>query len=148
MLLFPLLSGGRSPTVGLAADFGMGASYSGTQAASPTSVTLTVKRDGTWTITFGAGDTPAGSPTSGNWAASTVANAGDDYTVVYSTANAVNSPTVNNDAATPQIIDQDRAITVSKGAANASADVTVLIVPIGSFGAALTDTANFAANGA
>ena len=139
----------RTPPVLLAADFGMGAAYSGTEAGSPTSVTLTVKADGTWTITFGGGDTPAGTPTSGNWTASTLAGIGSDYRVAFSTANPVNSPTITNtDAPTPTIIDGDKVITVAKGSANASADVTVSITPIYGSQTTLTDTANFAANGA
>jgi hypothetical protein len=138
----------RTPPVLLAADFGMGASYSGTQAGSPTSVTLTVKADGTWTITFGGGDTPAGTPTSGNWTASTLAGIGSDYRVTFSTANSVNSPTITNGAATPTIITGDLTISVAKGSANASADVTVSIAPIYGSQTTLTDTANFAANGA
>jgi len=137
----------KLPAVGLAADVGMDTNYSGTQAGSPTSVTFTAKNDGTWTVTFGAGDTPAGTPTSGNWAASTSAGIGDEYRVTYSTANPVNSPTITNNASTPTIISTDITITVAKATANASADVTVLFTPIYGSGS-LTDTANFAANGA
>ncbi len=145
------------PTVGmgcaqasipLVADFGMGAAYSGTQAASPTSVTLTVKRDGTWTITFGAGDTPAGVPTSGTWSTSSTATIGDEYQLLYSTANLVNAPTVTNNASTWTQITGDITITVAKASANASGDVTPSLRPVGCPAAPLSDTANFAANGA
>lgn len=150
VLVMPLagMAGCQQPTIALAADFGMGASYSGTQAGSPTSVVLTVKNDGTWTITFGAGDTPAGSPTSGTWAASTSAGVGNDYQVLYETSGAVNSPTITNNASTYTTVTGDITITVARAAANASANVTVSMRALNCPTNTLSDTANFAANGA
>lgn len=139
--------GGQVPRLALAADMGMDAAYSGTQAGSPTSVTLTVKSDGTWEVTFGGGDTPAGTPTTGNWAASTLTGIGNDYQVLFTTANSVNSPTITNNASEYTTITGDITITVAKGSANASADVTAAFRSVYG-GTGLTETSNFAANGA
>ncbi len=140
--------GCATASIPLVADFGMGANYSATQAGSPTAVTLTVKRDGTWTVTFGGGDTPAGSPTSGTWTTSSSTAIGDEYQVLYTVSNQVNSPTVTNNASDWVLVNGDITLTIAKGAADASADVNARIRPTGCAAAELSETSNFAANGA
>ncbi len=146
MLVMPLLNGGRD--YGLVADFGMGANYSGTQAGAGTSVTLTVYPDGRWEITFGSGDTPAGTPTSGRWATGSASDIGLDFDVQYTTAGGGGSPTIVNDASSYTQITIPLAISVSKAMADANVDVTVNLRKRGGSAAELTDTSNFAANGA
>lgn len=150
MLMMPLLgiSGRRAPAT-LVADVGLGANYSGTQAFAVTSVTLTVNPDGSWAITFGSGDTPAGTPTTGTWANEVgITDAGADFEVQFTNANEVGSPTVDNDASSFAALTSAKAITVRKTEANASSDITVNFRPVGSTVTALTETSNFAANGA
>lgn len=147
MLMMPLL-GLNGGGAALVSDFGMGASYSATEAASATSVTLTVKTDGTWAITFGSGDTGAGTPTSGVWATNVFSGVGAAFELQFTTANEVGSPGVSNDAAAFTQITANLAIQIFKTAANASADVTVNLRKLGSSSTELTDTTNFAANGA
>src|SRR5689334_19331360 len=127
MLMMPLLGmgGGGLGRIEFVADFGMGLNYSGTQAGLPTSVTLTVNPDGTWAITFGGGDTPAGSPTSGTWALIPQTGAGNDIEVLFTKTNEVGGPTGANDAATYTRLTAPLSVTVSKAGANASADVAV-----------------------
>lgn len=144
-MLLPVIAG---TSASLVADFGMGTVYSGTQASAGTSVTLTVKTDGTWTITFGSGDTPSGTPTSGTWVTNGGSGVGSQFEVQFTTAGAVGSPNISNDAAAFTQITSDLAITVSKNLANALADVTVNIRKLGSSSTELTDTAQFQANGA
>lgn len=128
-------------------DFGMGASYAADEAGAATSVTLTVNRDGTWAITFGSGDTPSGTPTSGNWAASRFSTVGDAFEVKFTQSNEVGSPGIANDAASYTAITANRAIAVSKTGADASADILVEIREAGFTVPVLSDTSNFAANG-
>lgn len=146
MLMMPLLNGGRD--YGLVSDFGMDVVYSGTQASAGTSVKLTVYPNGTWVITFGSADTPAGSPTSGRWANGSASDVGLDFEVQYTTAGEVGSPNISNDAGSYTQITAALAITVSKSLANALADVTVNIRKRGGSAAELTETSQFQANGA
>lgn len=148
MIVMPLLGLNGGAGAALVSDFGMGASYTGTHAASAASVQLTVKTDGTWAITFGAGDTPAGTPTSGVWATNTFSGVGAGFEAQFTTANEIGTPGIGNDAAAFTQITTDLSIQVSRTGANASADVTVNIRRLGSSSTELTDTANFAANGA
>lgn len=133
---------------GLVFDFGLGANYAGTQSSANTSVILTVKRDGTWTVTFDAGDTPSGSPTSGTWHRAPHSTVGDNYEVIYAVSNQVGTPVVVNGAAAYTAITGDIVISVSKNGADASADVAPSIRKTGTTSPVLTDTSNFAAEGA
>jgi hypothetical protein len=144
-MLLPMFSGGAPTT--LVADFGMGAAYAGTQAGAATSVTLTVNRDGTWAITFGSADTPSGTPTSGTWASAPLTDAGDYFELKFTIANQLNSPNTSNDAAAFTRLTSSLSVQIAKTLADASADVTVDIQSVGG-ALTLSDTSNFAANGA
>lgn len=144
----PLLGLNGGAGAALVTDFGMGASYSATQAGSQTSLTLTVRTNGTWDIVEGAGDTIGGTPLTGVWATNTFSGVGAGFELQFATANEVNAPTISNDAAAFTQITADLSIQVAKLSANASVDVTPNLRKLGSSSTELTDTANFAANGA
>lgn len=137
---------GRTPAV-LVADMGMDGAYSATQAGAATSVTLTVYPNGSWIVTFGAGDTPSGTPTSGTWATGGD-DAGQDYEVQFTTAGEVGAPVVTNDASSFTRISAPLTITVAKTLANALADVTINFRAVGTAATTLTETSQFQANGA
>lgn len=127
---------------------GLAAAYSGTQSASNTSVIFTAKRDGTWAITFDVGDIPSGAPTSGNWSSNPTSTIGDNFEVRYTISNQVNSPTTSNGASSYTAITSNRAVSVNKNGANASADILIEFREIGTVTPVLTASTNFAANGA
>lgn len=132
----------------LVADLGMDAAYSGTQAGAQTSVTITVNPDGTWTVTFNAGDTPSGTPTSGFWATGAFPDFGLDYELQYAVSGEVGAPVVTNGASSFTAITAALTIQVAKNAANALADVTLNFRPRGSSSTALTEATQLQANGA
>lgn len=146
MLLMHLV-GLTGAGVNLVNPLTIGASYQVDETTAPPAnaqLTITFKRDGTWTITVGTGDTLTGTPSSGNWAAAPSATVGDNATIQYSTANLVNSPVVNNGASSPTTISADRTISVAKNSALASADVTCTVV----WGSeTVADTASITADG-
>jgi len=134
----------------LVSDFGMGASYdSNDNGSSPfaASITLTVKSDGTWTITVGGDDTLTGTPASGNWVNTPVAGVGNDYEVRFTTANPVGSPTINNSTSGAYTsISSNQTIQILSGTTQGdvrSCDVIVDLRQVGSSTTQLTDTANF-----
>ena len=148
MLMMPLLGLGAKARVALAADFGMTGPYTSTDAGAAASLTLTVNPDGTWALSVGGGDALGGAPTTGTWAAYTAGGVGDDYELQFAVDTEVNTPNVSNGAASFTHMASSLAITVSRIMANASCNVTVNIRPLGASSTALTDAANFAANGA
>ena len=111
----------------LVANLGFDASYLSTDAVNPTAaLTITVKRDGTWTVTVGPNDDLNGGTASGTWAANPSFDVGDLAEVQFVTANPVNSPTITNNASSYTAITSDITINVSKGGgASASVDITV-----------------------
>lgn len=107
----------------------IGASYTSTHATSACSVTLTIKTDGTFAITVGAGDALTGTPTTGSWLNS--GGTSSDYQVRFTTSNLVNSPTITNGASTFTTISSNLAITIATpGPALRAANVLVEIVEI------------------
>lgn len=128
-------------------DFGMASNYSATETGAATSVILTVNRAGTWAITFGSGDTPAGTPTSGSWAASPFSTVGDIFEVKFTPSNQVGSPTITNGASSYTALTANRSIEVSKSGADASADILVEIREVNIAAPLLSESSNFAANG-
>jgi hypothetical protein len=145
MLVMPLVGMGRAPAA-LVTDLGMDVQYAGTQAGSATSVTVTISPNGTWSVTFGGGDTPSGTPTSGFWLQG--GGVGTDYEVQFVKTNELNSPGGVNDAAAFTPVTGALTASVTKTAADASADVAINIRLIGASSTALTESTNLAANGA
>lgn len=127
-------------------DLGLGAGYTATQSAASTSVIWTIKTDGSWEITFGAGDTGGGTPLTGTWLQA--GGNASDYEVQFSTANESGSPIITNGASSFTAVSANRSIEVSKSLADASADVTGVIRRIAATSESVTDTSNFAAQGA
>ena len=127
----------------LVADLGLGAAYTSTQATSLAELTLTIKTDGTWTLTAGTGDTLGGTPTSGTWLIP--GGIAAEHSVRFTPSNQVNTPTITNGAASFTAIASNITVKVEKSLDNASADV---LVEITSANGAVSDTTNLAANGA
>lgn len=130
----------------LVSDLLIGAAYSATQSAAAVSVIFTLKTDGTWAITFGAGDTGGGTPLTGTWLLA--GGVAADYEVKYTFPNQVNSPTIVNDAAAFTAMSANRVGSVSKTNADASSDFQIEIRKIAKPGEYTTDSSNFAAEGA
>ena len=114
-------------TAVLVANLGFDASYLSTDAVNPTAaLTITVKRDGTWTVTVGPNDDLNGGTASGTWAVNPAFDVGDLAEVQFVTANEVNSPNITNGASSYTALTSDRTIAIDRGAgASASVDVTV-----------------------
>lgn len=124
----------------LVADLGFDTAYSSTDGVNPTAaLIITVKRDGTWTITVGTGDTLSlGSPASGNWCSNRTSDIGDQAEVQFVVANEVNTPVIVNGASSYTALTSDRTIDISRGAgATATADITI---NVRANGVVVTDT--------
>lgn len=145
MLVMPFI-GMSGKFRGLTVDLGIGANYTATQTGAETNVILTFKTDGTWEITFGAGDTGGGSPLTGTWL---VAGGSPElYEIRYTPSNQVNTPVIVNDAAAFTAVSANRLVSVSRTGADASADILVELREIADLTVSVSDTTNFAANGA
>ena len=147
------LSGGEEPAAGLVADLGMDAAYRSDDSAGGTaaaSATVTVFRDGTWTLTKGADDVwGVGTTFSGNWALNPRADAGDDYDVLFTDTNLVGALTINDStggAVTPLTSDQTFQI-IAAGGASGSKDLEIGLRLTGAGSNELTETINLGAIG-
>ena len=139
-------SGLLVPTVRqLVSNIGLGAAYTATQSASNTSVILTIKSDGTWTVTFDPGDTTSGTPTSGT--SLLTGGIAADHEVLFTVSNQVGSPVISNGAASYTALTSNRTVSVSKNGSAASADIRVDIRAIANPGTNVFATSNFSADG-
>ena len=136
---------GGNGAAGLLKDLGLASDYGATDVGANAAVTLTIKTDGTWTITGGAGDIVTGSPTTGTWLRA--GGVAADYQVKFTPSNQVNSPIITNGAATFTAISANRAITVEKTAATASATVLVELQLIADPGDSQSNSTNLDAEG-
>jgi hypothetical protein len=143
-MLLPLLGGSEQEY--LVNDIGLGAAYESTEVAANAGVIITFKNDGTWEVTFDAGDIGSGTPLTGSWLTSGGVVA--DYQLRYTVSNEVGAPVVGNGAAAYSVLSSNRVISVEKNGANASADILVEIQRIVNPTRTLSDTTNCAANGA
>lgn len=147
-LAVALSGGGDDPPAGLVADLGMDAAYRSDDdagGATSASLTVTIKRDGTWTLTKGADDAwGVGTTFSGNWAANPRADAGDDYSVLFTDTNLVGSLTINDSTGglvTPLTSDQTFQIGAA-GGASGSKDLEIGLRLTGAGANELTETTN------
>jgi hypothetical protein len=140
-------------TASLVANLGLDAAYWATDdGAGPglaCSMTFTVKRDGSWTMTIGGDDNfTLGTTFSGFWTDTPSATVGDAFEVQFISSNLVGGPTVTNETAgTFLAITEDRTFVVgSTGASTDSADMTANFRPTGG-STGLTDTTTMQVTG-
>lgn len=126
-------------------DLGVGTAYAGIHPGVAASCTFTLNTNGTWAVTFGSGDAPSGTPTSGTWL-----NGGSaaDYEVRYTPSNQLGAPSITNGAAAYTAVSANREITISKTNADASADVLIEVRKISDVSESVSDSTNLAALGA
>lgn len=143
---------GQSSGAALVDDMGLGANYlSEDDGAGPglsASVTVTVKRDGTWTVTVGGDDTLTGTPTSGTWATVPATDVGDGFEVLFDDTTISGAPTINDSTGgTWAALTSDQTFQViAAGGASVSVDLTVSFRPTGG-STGLTDMTNLDATG-
>jgi hypothetical protein len=147
------LSGGGTAPAGLVADLGMDAAYESQDdgaGITDASLTITFRRDGTWTATKDADDIwGVGTTFSGNWALNPRADAGDDYSVLFTDTNLLGSLSITDStggAVTPLTSNQTFNI-VAAGGASGSLDLQIGLRLTGAGANELTETTNLSAVG-
>lgn len=138
------LSGGAAIR-NLVTDLGVGTAYAGIDPGSSASCIFTLKTDGTWAVTVGAGDSSTGTPLTGSWLNGGSAS---DYEVKYTSSNELGTPSITNGAAAYTAVSANLAITVSKTNTDASADVLIEVRKISDTSESVSDSTNLAALGA
>lgn len=139
-----MVDGGDSDK--LVADLGLGAGYSATQAASLAELTFTVRTDGTWTMTVGAGDSGPGSPSSGTWLLA--GGVAAEYEVRFTNSGDSGTPILTNGAAAFTAMSANRTFKIEKTNSDASTTMTAEIRRIVNPPRTLTDAAGMSALGA
>lgn len=137
--------GARGAVNDLKSDLGLAASnyLSQDNGTGPLAafILLTIKRDGTWTITGGGDDILSGTPLSGTWVNTPYVNVGDNYQVQFVDANETNTLRVTNGAIGFTTINGDITYQLDASAGESQAvDLTVNLRQVGSSVTQLTDT--------
>lgn len=138
----------------LKASLDAGSAYVGTDGpgGNPAGFcTLTIKTDGTWTITAGADDILSGTPTSGYWilGGAPIAGIGTTHEVIFSHTGVTGTGTISNGASSYSALTADRTFTFTATLGqNGLTQCTPTIRKIGTTTPVCTETIQIGATGA